>query len=564
MKLILHIVLFFCAAALCKGQQVLIDQGLNCEGLWCFPLSTNANEYVYLPNTLSLGRNADELPEFSFLRYVIPRDKDELSGSSSIQEAEGGAILHFLILNQTPFKDKERAEKFLKKEVGANVSLKGPILFKEANYSVVSSVLRNGATSHELLYSGVAPVLEGSKLAFSFSLSKEASSILMESFKMATPDLSIVFEMTFAGLSDSYDAKMQVNWDEVGKHKSMSNKSKVLFVKSEVEKTVTELITNNAIDIQVSGQSESGDKLLGLVIDKASDLIFQSIDPDELTKKDKAELVSSMLGDLEHNLAPVSLKFGHKKKTLKKTGTTTFTIKGRQKVIRNHFMVFNFGDFYTKYNEDEQIIKTVNIADNDFKQRQIQVTVDGDLHNELEKAVNNITVTFRKVHQSGKETFGDVKVNKKEIENSPSFTYGWDNDEDWEEWLKYEYKTDWSFQGGGRYTTSWTVDSVPMISLYLPYEYREIYLDGDLEMLENKGVKMVQVEVSYPFFGSTKVKKERVRPTDNLTEKTLSVMMPESESQYNYKLTWLGDLPEPVSKSGTDEYGFIMIDTINE
>lgn len=58
-------------------------------------------------------------------------------------------------------------------------------------------------------------VLQGSKIALSFELDPQRSKLLLESFKTNTPDVSIVFDLTFSGLLDAYNAKMTVDWAEV-------------------------------------------------------------------------------------------------------------------------------------------------------------------------------------------------------------------------------------------------------------------------------------------------------------------------------------------------------------
>ena len=123
--------------------------------------------------------------------------------------------------------DAEKAlrEKYKKDEI----ALRGPIVFQDGRYTLVSSILKSvpeasaagdgGAGSekveHAVIATGRAPVLEGNRLALSFDLDPERAALLMQSFQMNTPDVSLVFDMTFDGLSDAYDAELTIDWSEV-------------------------------------------------------------------------------------------------------------------------------------------------------------------------------------------------------------------------------------------------------------------------------------------------------------------------------------------------------------
>ena len=63
-----------------------------------------------------------------------------------------------------------------------------------------------------LLATGVAPVLEGNRIALSFDLDPAKATLLLKSFNMPTPDISLVFDMTFEGLNAAYDAELLIDW----------------------------------------------------------------------------------------------------------------------------------------------------------------------------------------------------------------------------------------------------------------------------------------------------------------------------------------------------------------
>ncbi|MBK8364323.1 MAG: hypothetical protein IPL24_11785 [Bacteroidetes bacterium] len=149
------------------------------------------------------------------MRYV----KNVLSikdSGKSITEAEGGAVLHFVITYDTPQDKIDVAQEELRQITRIhNVSILGPVIFKEGRFTLISSILsseKKGALVRSVISTGEAPVLEGGRIALSFEMDPSRSKLLLESFKMNTPDVSVIFEMTFEGLSDAYDAKLKVNW----------------------------------------------------------------------------------------------------------------------------------------------------------------------------------------------------------------------------------------------------------------------------------------------------------------------------------------------------------------
>ena len=45
--------------------------------------------------------------------------------------------------------------------------------------------------------------------------------------------------------------------------------------------------------------------------------------------------------------------------------------------------------------------------------------------------------------------------------------YGWNGDQDRQAWLQYDYRTRWSFKGGGTYETEWKRIDAPMIDVFI-------------------------------------------------------------------------------------------------
>ena len=219
-----------------QAQRLSVDQGMRAAGLWCFPLVDAADRWVYLPSQARLATDEASLPEFSFIRYVMNELGQEES-ARTIERARGGGVLHFLVLYETPEEQVLRAQQELRRRLDDDaLTLRGPVIFEQGRYALVSSILNpaSGTGERKLLATGRAPVLEGNRLALSFDLDPEQSTLLLESFRMPTPDVSLTFDMAFSGLTDAYDATMTVDWSKVKEHVGAKAGGTVYFVSADV------------------------------------------------------------------------------------------------------------------------------------------------------------------------------------------------------------------------------------------------------------------------------------------------------------------------------------------
>jgi len=141
------------------------------------------------------------------------------------------------VLLDTPEDQVRSAEKEIRDRLKQDKArVRGPMVFEDGRYTLVSSVLRSGnkAPDREVIATGQAPVLEGNRLALSFDLDPEHASLLMQSFQMNTPDISLVFDMTFNGLSEAYDADITIDWSEVKNSKGFSAGGTGYYISADV------------------------------------------------------------------------------------------------------------------------------------------------------------------------------------------------------------------------------------------------------------------------------------------------------------------------------------------
>src|SRR5690606_19863992 len=120
------------------------DRGVQVNGLWCFPLYNDTLSYVYLPFEADFARHTDSTPKFSFMRYIMTNARGDDGSGNSIQEADGGALLNFLVLYRTPESLVNKTQQLLRERLqNDSVKLRGPIVLDKGRYSLVSSVISN-------------------------------------------------------------------------------------------------------------------------------------------------------------------------------------------------------------------------------------------------------------------------------------------------------------------------------------------------------------------------------------------------------------------------------------
>jgi hypothetical protein len=555
-----------------QAQLPLIDRGEYVEGLWCFPLHSDSLTFVYLPNTARFSFNEEKGPQFSYLRYVINKPK-EGNTTSSITEADGGGILHMVVLYETAPETVAKAQDALQKKYGNNKNLKiqGPANIEKGNYALVSSIIKEGSTKKEtqVIAMGEAPVFENTGLALSFSLDPMHSKLLLESFKMKTPDISIVFDLAFSGLTESFDADLDIDWSAVKKSQSFKAGGSIYFVGADVELGFDKMIQENAIKLNMNGSNEVLERLLNTVYDKLLTLMFKPVVPETVQQGGG---IGDALGAIVNGLGSrqttgFGLNVGYQLKEMQSEGHSKLFFKGRSTVQRHHFVTFNVGNLFQQYGSNINYFKDIPLWDPTFQNREIFIGVDGDLEKEFKKILNSVTVMVQKKHESGRVT-SDSKVISVESFKSGfkpiTVVYGWDADSSRIQWMEYESKNIFNFQGGKSYETPWVKSSAGMVNAYTPFSRKTIQFDGDLAGLKGKGVRMVSIALSYSFFGELRKPRLTIRPNDNISEKSIEITLPNEIEEIDYEITWQKNDGTSYCKKGKDKYGLIFIDEMTD
>jgi hypothetical protein len=562
-----------------SAQQILMDRGVRAAGLWCFPLANNPGEYLYLPSSAHLGVDRSGGPEFSFLRYV-QNVKSTAETSSTITEAIGGGLLHFLALYETPEAQVARAKKALEDITGnKQVKLRGPLIFSAGRYAVISSVAQVDAPpgspegARKMIAAGNAPVLEGNKIALSMGLEKREAQILYNSFQMANPDVSIVFDMQFEGVADAYEATLDVDWKEVFKDQQFKAGGKYYWIGADIDLAFQRLRRNNAIKLVSRGENASSEALLNTVYAKLLELLFRPIDeaPPPRQEMGMVESLKTALGSGEggggmSSLAPFGLNASYRLKDIQSSGHTVLNFNHQAVVQRHSLIAFNVGNLFKRYGTNPDYFKAINLADPIYSQREVLVSADGSLLNDFDKYINNFSVTVKKEHDNGTSTLGEVVIDRTTFtQNANRFSveYGWDGDRDRVKWLNYQYRTKWSFRDGGTYEEDWKESNGPMINVMPPYERRQISVEGDGAAMQKAGVKYAVVKIAYSFFGKPQNKQIVAKLQGAPIQEKLDIIQPTGDYKYQYEVRWhMNDGRDIVKPLASDASGIIFVDEL--
>jgi hypothetical protein len=571
------------AAPRASAQSLLLDRAHRAAGLWCFPVVDRPHDWRYLPADAKISRDAAGNPELSFIRYVkVTPSAEAPAGGSTITEAEGGGVLHLLVLYETDPKKVQSAQAELRRDLDdKEILLGGPVVFSSGRYAVISSILptsggeaaADASPVRKLLRSGDAPVLEGNKLALSFDLDKTQAALLNQSFKMAKPDVSISFDMKFAGLTDPYDATIDVNWDMVHHSQSIGGGVSVYFVSADVKVALEELTRNGAVKVTSRGENANMEGLLNTAYAKVMDLLFAPV-PDGNAPAAAAPGLLSLLGaGMSGGSAAswFSIHGSYELKELRTSGRTTIDLNHQSAAERHTLLTVNVGELYSKYGNNPQYFKTANLfEDAVFQKRNVLVALDGSLLPEFGAFVSSVTVTLKKQHQDGTTTLGESVITKSTAaalaedaaHGALALTYGYAGDDDREAWLRYDYRTRWNFQGGAAYDTPWAATDGPMISVFAPYQHRTVEIFGDPAILRARGVTHAVVKVTYPFFGTPRSEQVLCRVGSQPIEAKIDVTLPLNTFATQVHVTWYLAGGRFLTETREDSSGLVLLDEI--
>ncbi len=257
MKLTTILAAVLLAGAVSGFAEVALDEVVQAGRFVFYRDHADPHRYYYVPDAPRLAVKRDGTPEFTFIKYT------KTGG-----ETRGG-VVHFLVTWGYTSGELSAAESALKSS-DPQARIAGPVPFKEGTFQVVSATAGEGGLfNRRIVGEGKAPVLPGQKAAVSIALTEEGASLLWESFKNPTSDVSVLFALKFTGVTPAFQAKLKVDWDKVYTHHDVrvaaEGTIKVVKLRAEMQAILDELRQKGVIQLDVVGENENMQKMLDAV-----------------------------------------------------------------------------------------------------------------------------------------------------------------------------------------------------------------------------------------------------------------------------------------------------------
>ena len=236
----------------------------------------------------------------------------------------------------------------------------------------------------------------------------------------------------------------------------------------------------------------------------------------------------------------VKINGGYKRRKMTQKGKYTFNFNQQSKGSITTAMAGNIGSLHRLYGDDPSVFRTINLSDEEFRTREISVALDARDEKEFSKYINHVTLTVKKEHGSGRETVGEVVIKRSNFEagRPQVISYNWEDEPNVENWMAYQYKTDWSFLGGASFTTDWQTGNTAALSLTPPYQYREVKFVASPNILEENNVRNVSIRVAHDFFGKTNYETLNLTPSENKFNEIRVFAVPPENDSIEYFITW--------------------------
>jgi len=517
---------FLLTAAGLRAEVLLDREPVQVSKALLFRDHADEHGYHYMPLAPKIATWPDGKPKFSFIQYV--RTGKEITGG----------ILHFLCtfgLTQTELKEAEQELTRIDKDG----KIIGPVMFVSGQFYIISaSAGEGGIFSRRVVGTGKAPLLAGSEAAVSIALTEEGSTLLMESFKKPTSDVSVQFLMTYQGLTPAYQALLTVDWDKVYNHKDFKAKVGNFLVSAQIQKIYDELREQGAIKLEVVGEDTKMDELLDTAYNTITKMMFEAkpVKPEEMGQA-QASTSSSRLG----NLFGIA-HFGYFQKQVNLSGKYTVDLTRRKRDQREVPLTGNIGGVYQQYGKSSEFFSVVDLDDPTFEERTINVILDGEDLQTFQQFLNFAGITFKKEYESGemKPVTEDLIFDRTKFGqngNKLSLKYRRKGDQT-EKWLEYEYKPIWSYAGGLEVAGDWIKTDQPVITLTPPHKYRYIEVLAEEENVNRNGIIRIAVQFRHKNFGRQLQKEVVLRKGEPLNINYVYFHEP-NNLEYEYNITWL-------------------------
>jgi hypothetical protein len=193
----------------------------------------------------------------------------------------------------------------------------------------------------------------------------------------------------------------------------------------------------------------------------------------------------------------------------------------------------------------------VNLDDPLMKQREINAALNLNSIEDF-KYINFVSVLMRKKHENGDNSLDEVKIDKVKFGQEGNYfkmMYGFKGDNDRNKWLKYDFKTQWSFQGGTTIETDWKPAEFGSIALDPPLVKKPAYIEIEREFVLNEDIRGIEVTVRNKVGTQTKTQTFNFKASKEEFSLTFDLLQPANADkyEYEYEITYMPRGKDPIS-----------------
>jgi len=493
------------------------------------PLSDDfLGEYYYLPTNLRLSKRVDGTPEFLFLKYTTEARAD----AGGVQ----GALMHFLMeWGLTPqqetelqtkltakIKDLAKSSPQFKKVLTPKVM--GPVNLRsdtEESFRIISGTLTNEKFTPNLVSTGKAPLLPGSKIAVASILEKNGAQLLAATFEKnrSITDVSINLRFRYEVLVPRVEGRITVDWSKMetfyqkiqrdythtdvddGTMPASNSLKDDVITDTEKDSIFAYLRETNIVKIDLDIQEVDNpiaqevvkaymEYFIGSLTDKE---FVQSEAPKPIEQGEKYQ-PSEDLYEYHFSKTKIETKFSKRKEE--------YNLRMRLPMIQEMTVTENLASWYDGVKSNDKCVASVNLNDPFFQHRDINLILDMEAEEMFGKEVNYVTVNVRKNRSSGNPFEDHVTIDRDflkahGVKATMTYARGEDKNPD-----VYQYKAQWSLKGGNLFPENpqWIVGDWQGVTLAPPVKPRKIEFESNLEEMTELGITRATLQLRYMKF----------------------------------------------------------------
>lgn len=584
----LLITALFCLMIHTAQGIVKYDEGrLEVNGIQLLQDSENDNAYYYIPPYPRISVLESGEFEFMCAKYVGAKGKES-----------GGGLFHALIQfsltkEETKALEKKLREKFPKAIIMGAVAMMEDEERKDVpSFRIISTILdTNGETqfTSNVISSGKAPFLPGSKAAIAAHLTQRGATLLWESFQGTTSDVSVVVEGYFRAKVKAYKATVNANLELVYNHFSSFKNKQSGFTREQATHVLDSLCQNGVIDIDVADLSagldvntEAYQNILNIITEKVIDVMFNinsgwakmpetenGAQPTDLKERyQRGAFVRFFAGDGTQEYIPDDQLLLKQKTEIR--NFHFFLNLNQSTVIKVPvYAAGNIRGFYNEYKDDKRYFRVVDMNDPDFQLREVYFQIEGNFIQSFGDIIDQASVLIQKdyAEESANSYNGTLLFNKSSLDSGKviqSLSYQRLGDRT-EGWLNYKYKVGWKFIGIDSLITTpekdWITASLPSISIEPPLKKTDIEIGIDKQLLEQKGIQSVRIRFASILFKKPFKGKMLVVRSSDANEPLKTVVYHDKGRPIVYQVNWYTNSKEPIQdelKELKDNYLFLI------